>query len=71
MSEGNEVVERRVSSRLLLEGRNFNFLQDEVELPSGRRTKRDIVEHPGAVALVPVLPDGQLVPDRLSRGSQG
>ena len=53
-------MEKTVSSRLIHEGRNFRFLQDEVELPSGLRTHRDIVRHPGAVAIVPVLPDGRI-----------
>ncbi|MBL7168284.1 NUDIX hydrolase [Candidatus Bathyarchaeota archaeon] len=54
-------MEKTVSSRLIHEGRNFRFLQDEVELPNGLRTRRDIVRHPGAVAIVPVLPDGRVV----------
>ena len=54
-------MEKTVSSRLIHEGRNFRSLQDEVELPSGLRTYRDIVRHPGAVAIVPVLPDGRIV----------
>jgi len=27
----------------------------------GRRTRRDIVRHPGAVTIVPVLPDGRII----------
>ena len=54
-------MERTLSSKLLHEGRNFRFKTDEVELPGGRRTVRDIVEHPGAVAIIPVLPDGRVV----------
>ena len=54
-------MEKTLESRLLHEGRHFSFRTDVVELPSGRRTRRDIVRHPGAVAIVPVLPDGRLV----------
>ena len=54
-------MEKTISSRLLHEGRHFSFLQDEVELPNGLRTHRDIVRHPGAVAIVPVLPDRRVV----------
>jgi ADP-ribose pyrophosphatase len=64
-------MERTVSSRLIHEGRNFSFLQDEVELPSGLRTHRDIVRHPGAVAIVPVLPDGRIVLVRQYRYAVG
>ena len=54
-------MEKKVRSRLLHRGRHFSFYQDEVELPEGRRTVRDIVRHPGAVAILPVLPDGRIV----------
>ncbi len=54
-------MEKKVRSRLLHRGRHFSFYQDEVELPEGRRTVRDIVGHPGAVAILPVLPDGRIV----------
>lgn len=32
----------------------INLRIDEVELPDGRRTSREIVEHPGAAAIVPL-----------------
>jgi ADP-ribose pyrophosphatase len=53
-------MEKTLSSRLLHEGRNFDFLIDEVELPNGHVTQRDIVRHPGAVAIVPLLGDGRV-----------
>jgi ADP-ribose pyrophosphatase len=55
------ILEKTITSRLLHEGRHFSFLRDEVELPDGRRTYRDVVRHPGAVAIVPILPDGRIV----------
>jgi len=64
-------LERTVKSELLHEGRNFSFLRDEVELPSGRRTERDVVRHPGAVAIVPVLPDRRIVLVRQFRYAAG
>ncbi len=36
------------------QGRIFNLRQDEVRLPNGMVTHLDIVEHPGAVVLVPI-----------------
>ena len=64
-------MERTINSRLLHEGRHFSFLQDEVELPNGLKTYRDIVRHPGAVAIVPVLPDGRVVLVRQYRYAAG
>ena len=54
-------MEKTLTSKLLHEGRHFSFLRDEVELPNGFRTFRDVVRHPGAVAIVPVLPEGRVV----------
>jgi ADP-ribose pyrophosphatase len=64
-------MERTLESRLLHEGRYFSFLRDEVELPNGRRTHRDFVRHPGAVAVVPFLPDGRVVLVRQYRYAAG
>ena len=64
-------MEKTLASKLLHEGRHFSFLRDEVELPNGFRTFRDIVRHPGAVAIVPVLPDGRVVLVRQYRYAAG
>ena len=39
----------------------FKVRQDDVLLPNGRETKRQIVEHPGAVVILPKMQDGRLV----------
>jgi ADP-ribose pyrophosphatase len=41
-----------VSSRHAFTGRLLNLRDDEVELESGRRASREVVEHPGAVAIL-------------------
>jgi ADP-ribose pyrophosphatase len=64
-------MEKTLSSRLLHEGRNFNFLVDQVELPNGHVTQRDIVRHPGAVAIVPLLDDGRVALIRQYRYAPG
>ena len=64
-------MEIKINSKLLHRGKHFSFLQDEVELPDGKRTKRDIVAHPGAVAIVPVMDDGRIVLVRQYRYAAG
>jgi ADP-ribose pyrophosphatase len=64
-------MERTLSSRLLHEGKSFSFKTDQVELPNGRTTTRDVVDHPGAVAIVPVLDDSRLVLVRQFRYAAG
>lgn len=44
--------ERTVSSRRAFTGRLLALRVDEVELDSGRRATREVVEHPGAVAVL-------------------
>jgi ADP-ribose pyrophosphatase len=37
------------------------FGEDDIELPDGRRFTLAVLQHPGACAVVPVLPDGRVV----------
>jgi ADP-ribose pyrophosphatase len=53
------VIGRLLESRRVFQGRVISLRLDEVEMPSGRRLTYEIVEHPGAVTVVPVLSDGR------------
>jgi ADP-ribose pyrophosphatase len=44
--------ERTISSQRPFSGRLLSLRVDEVELASGRRATREVVEHPGAVAIL-------------------
>jgi ADP-ribose pyrophosphatase len=46
------MAERTISSTRAFEGRLLNLRVDEVELDGGRRARREVVEHPGAVAIL-------------------
>ena len=50
-------MEETISSTLIQEGRSFSFYHDRVLLPNGRETDRNIVKHPGAVAIIAVQDD--------------
>ena len=56
-----ELLERNISSELKHAGHVVKMYHDQVELPNGKLANRDVVRHPGAVVIVPVLPDGSLV----------
>lgn len=62
--------ERVRSTRRIYDGRVVSLRVDEVELPSGRRAQREIVEHRGAVAVVPVI-DGDVLLVRQHRTAVG
>ncbi len=51
------VLERRRAFR----GRIIEVSVDRVVLPSGVEAVREVVRHPGAAAVVPVLPDGRIL----------
>lgn len=53
------------------EGKLVSVRVDTVRLPSGRESIREVVEHPGAVAILPVKEDGSLVLVRQFRYAVG
>jgi ADP-ribose pyrophosphatase len=56
------------------DGYNGRFLRvrvDEVRLPSGRTSTREVVEHPGAVAILALTNDGHLLLVRQYRHAAG
>ena len=50
-------MEETISSELIQKGKSFSFYHDKVRLPNGRETDRNIVKHPGAVAIIAVDED--------------
>ena len=50
-----------ISTERIYEGKIVNLRRDMVRLPNGKEASREVVEHPGAVAVVPVLPDGRVL----------
>ncbi len=48
------VEEKTLSSRLIYEGRAVKLRVDTVQMPSGRETTREIVEHSDCVAIVAI-----------------
>ena len=57
----DDLVERVVGSRVLHQGRYLQFRVDTIERADGSRSERDIAWHPGAVAIVAIDPDGQVL----------
>ena len=48
----DRVEERTLGGRRGYDGTLISLRVDEVELPGGRRTQREVVEHPGAVGIL-------------------
>lgn len=66
-----DLSERRVSSRLVYEGRLLKVRSDTVRLPDGAVAEREWIEHPGAVAVIAVTDAGELVMERQYRYALG
>jgi len=54
-------MEERITSETVYSGKLLQVFKDEVRLPDGKLTSREIVRHPGSVAIVPRLADGRIV----------
>ncbi len=66
-SSGAHLVETRVESEVVFDGKLLHVRRDTVRLPDGRLGTREYIVHPGAVLIVPVLADGRLVVERQYR----
>lgn len=53
--------EKTIESKEIYNGKVVNLRVDTVELPNGKTSKREIVEHPGAVAIVAVTDDDKVL----------
>ena len=50
----------RLGRKLVVEGKLFNYYQDEVRVPSGEVLKFDFIGHKGAAAVLPIREDGKI-----------
>ncbi len=59
--EGQGKKAQVLSSQIVYEGNVFGIRRDEVIEPSGVRTTREMITHPGSVVVLPVLPDERVL----------
>ena len=50
-----------LSSQTVYQGKVFGIRRDELIEPTGVRTIREMISHPGSVVVLPVLPDGRIL----------
>jgi ADP-ribose pyrophosphatase len=62
---------RILKSEVIFEGKSFGVRRDELIEPTGVRTVREVVTHPGSVVVLPVRPDGKIVLVRQYRHATG
>lgn len=57
----DSLSEKKLTSDLIYDGRVVHLYLDTVQLPNGQNAKREIVRHPGAVAIVPLDAEGKVI----------
>ena len=62
-----DLTETCISSEMFVKGNMLNAKRDIVKLPNGAQSYREYVTHPGAVLVIPILANGNLVMERQYR----
>ena len=56
-----DLIEKKLSSEDIFDGTLLHVKRDYVGLPNGNKSVREWIKHPGAAAVLPVLPDGRMI----------
>lgn len=65
------LVEKPLRSELIFDGKVAHLYRDEVLLPNGATSVREYVKHVGAVCILPLTDDGEVVLERQYRYAVG
>ena len=65
--EYSHLVETTVSSELVYQGDFLRVKHDVVQLPNGKTATREHIVHPGAVVIIPILDNGDVLLERQYR----
>ena len=52
--------EKKLSSKSVFKGSLLDIYVDEVQVHNGKKKVREYTKHPGAAAVIPILPDGKI-----------
>lgn len=55
-----ELFEKTIKSETAYKGKIFTVLKEEVALPDGKTTGRDVVKHNGGVSVITIMDDGKI-----------
>lgn len=57
----SRLEEETIGSKTIFQGKVVHLVVDDVRLPNGKTAKREIVKHPGAVAIIAVTENNKLL----------
>lgn len=67
----SNLIEKQISREEIFKGVALHVVKDEILLPNGQRSIREISLHNGAAAVIPILPDGRVIMERQYRYAHG
>ena len=56
----SELKESTISSKKVYDGSFLDVRKDIVNLPDGKTSTREWINHPGAACIIPLMPNGKL-----------
>jgi ADP-ribose pyrophosphatase len=67
----DHLYEKTLHSETIYEGRIIDVRVEDVQLPNGKQSKRELIDHPGAVAIIAQTPDDKILAVRQYRKALG
>ncbi len=59
--EFKELNEKKLTSKLIFDGKVVHLYKDTVELPNGKEAVREVIRHVGAVGVIPITDKGEVI----------
>ncbi|MBE6625435.1 MAG: NUDIX hydrolase [Ruminococcaceae bacterium] len=56
-----ELYEKQLASKQIFDGKVVKLFVDDIELPNGKGAFREVVRHPGAVCVIPITDEGEVI----------
>ena len=66
-----QMREVQLSREEIFNGRVVHLFEDQVRLPDGQKARREVIQHPGGVGILPLMEDGTVFTVRQFRYPQG
>lgn len=67
----SNLIEKQISREEIFHGVALHVVRDEILLPDGKKSVREISLHNGAAAVIPILPDKRVIMERQFRYAHG
>ena len=57
----SNLIEKKIDSTSIYDGIIVKLFKDTIELPNGNKAFREVIRHPGAVCVIPVTNEGNII----------